>query len=269
LLPAIPELYFSCVSNRFSLARRLRAGETIYSAWCRLAIPMIGEVLARYGFPAVTFDLQHGLFDFATTAAGIGAVHSVGSAPVVRIPVGDNASASRLLDAGAEAVIAPMINAPEDASSFVSFMKYPPVGARSWGPHRAIPLSGLNDREYLGSANELTLAFAMIETRAAFRNIVSIVETPGIDGVFVGPSDLSLTLSNGAVQNPALPEVNAALDVIADVAHKNGKIAGVHCATAERAVELSRRGYRFLGVANDLALLSTGSAAALKVLAGK
>jgi 4-hydroxy-2-oxoheptanedioate aldolase len=257
------------MSTRFSLARRLRAGETVYSAWCRLAVPMIGEVLARHGFAAVTFDLQHGLFDFATTVAGIGAVHSVGSAPVARIPVGDYGSASRLLDAGAEAIIAPMINAPEDASSFVSFMKYPPVGSRSWGPHRAIPLSGLNDRDYLNSANELTLAFAMIETRAAFRNIVSIVETPGIDGVFVGPSDLSLTLSNGAVQNPALPEVNSALDVIADVAKKNGKIAGVHCSTADRAVELSRRGYRFLGVANDLALLSAGSAAALKVLAPK
>jgi 4-hydroxy-2-oxoheptanedioate aldolase len=69
------------MSTRFSLARRLRAGETVYSAWCRLAVPMIGEILARHGFAAVTFDLQHGLFDFATTVAGIGAVHAVDRRP--------------------------------------------------------------------------------------------------------------------------------------------------------------------------------------------
>lgn len=256
------------MTANFSLARRLRAGETVYSAWCRLAIPMVAELLARHGYAAVTFDQQHGLFDLAATQAAIMAVHSVHGAPVVRIPVGDNANASRVLDAGVEAVIAPMIDTPEDAFAFAAAMKYQPVGMRSWGPHRAIAFSGLSEPDYLRTANEMTLAFAMIETRAGFRNVLSILEVPGIDGVFVGPSDLSITLTNGAVQNPLHPEVESALDVISDAARSKGKIAGVHCTTAERAVALAERGYRFLGVASDAGFLSAGAAAALKVLRG-
>lgn len=254
------------MASGFSLARRLRDGETVYAAWCRLAVPVVSELLARQGFIAVTFDQQHGLFDFSTTAASIMAVQAAGSAAVVRIPVGDNATASRMLDAGADAVIAPMINTPEDARAFADVMKYPPVGTRSWGPHRAIPLSGLNDTEYLRDANDITLSFAMIETRTAFRNIMAIIDTPGIDGIFVGPSDLSITFSNGATQNPSHPEVDGALDVIAGVASSRGKIAGVHCTTAERALELSQRGFRFLGVASDLGLLSLGAATVKTIL---
>lgn len=257
------------MTGRFSLARRLRANEIVYSAWCRLAMPVIAEVLGRHGFPAVTIDQQHGLFDYERTAAAMAATHSVGVAPVVRIPVGDYANASRLLDAGAEAIIAPMINTPEDAAQFVAAMKYPPLGARSWGPHRAIPLSGLGELDYLHAANESTLAFAMIETRAAFRNIIAILETPGIDGVFVGPSDLSLAFTNGVVMNPLHPEVDTALNVVADVAKKVGKIAGAHCSTPERALDLSQRGFNFLGVSNDLALLGIGSATIMKTLARK
>lgn len=252
--------------GNFSLARRLRAGETVYSAWCRLAIPMVAEILARHGFPAVTLDQQHGLFDLASTQAGIMAARLANAAPVVRVPVGDNANASRVLDAGAEAVIAPMIDTPEDAIAFAGAMKYPPLGMRSWGPHRAIPLSGLNEVDYLKAANEATLALAMIETRMGLRNVLSILETPGIDGVFVGPSDLSITLTNGAVQNPTLPEVETALDTISEVAKRMGKIAGVHCVTAERALNLASRGYRFIGVASDSGFLSAGAVGILKNL---
>ena len=257
------------MTENFSLAQQLRSGATVYSAWCRLAMPIVGELLARHGFGAVTFDQQHGLFDLATTQAGIMAVHSVRAAPVVRIPVRDNANASRVLDAGAEAVIAPMIDSPEDAIAFAAAMKYPPIGMRSWGPHRALPFSGLSESDYLRKANETTLAFAMIETRAGFRNVAAILDTPGIDGVFVGPSDLSITLSNGITQNPVLPEVDTALDIICEAATAVGKIAGVHCVDAKRAVALARRGFRFLGVASDAGFLSLGAAASLKVLQEK
>src|SRR5258706_13023651 len=104
-------------AHSFSLARRLQAGETIFSAWCVLAVPDIAELLARFGFAAVTFDQQHGRYDHAATSAGITMVHSAGAAPIVRVPVGNFAEASRMLDAGAEAVIAPTINTPEDAQN--------------------------------------------------------------------------------------------------------------------------------------------------------
>ncbi len=103
----------------FSLARRLRAGETVYCGWCALGSPIVAETVAREGFSAVNIDQQHGLWDFAGVVAAIGAICHAGASPVVRVPLGDFASASRALDCGAEAIIAPMINNERDAKAFV------------------------------------------------------------------------------------------------------------------------------------------------------
>ena len=131
----------------FTLARRLRAGETVYSGWCALGSPIVAEMLAREGFSAVGIDMQHGLWDFAATVTGIGAIHAAGAAPIVRVPLDDFAMVSRALDMGAEGVIAPMINTVEDARKFVAVAKFPPVGERSWGPNRAMMLGDFADRK--------------------------------------------------------------------------------------------------------------------------
>jgi 4-hydroxy-2-oxoheptanedioate aldolase len=142
-------------SNAFSLARRLRAGETVHSAWCGLPYPLVAETLGREGFSAVTLDAQHGLWDIAAIVAGVAAVRLSGAAPIVRVPVGDYALASRALDFGAEAIIAPMINTKGDAQAFAAAAKYPPVGERSWGPHRATTLGGIADqKDYLAQGND-------------------------------------------------------------------------------------------------------------------
>jgi 4-hydroxy-2-oxoheptanedioate aldolase len=251
----------------FPLARRLRAGETVYTAWCALASPIVAESIAREGFTAIVLDQQHGLYDIATTAQGIASVRHAGASPVVRVPLNDNPSASRALDFGAEAVIAPMINNIELARRFVGAMKYPPVGERSWGPARAAALSGIADlKDYFRDANGMTLALAMIETREAVENVAAIAATDGIDGLFVGPFDLSIALSNGAVLDPFSKDVEAALDVILDAAKKHKKIPGIYCANAEVALIAARRGFRFIAVGGDLSYLRAGAAAQLKAL---
>src|ERR1700733_1004008 len=155
-------------SESFTLAGRLRAGETIYSGWCGLAAPLVAEVIAREGFGAVTIDMQHGLWDITQVVDAIAAIRHGGAAPVVRVPLSDFATASRALDFGAEGIISPMINTPADARAFVAATKYPPLGERSWGPHRATMLAGLADQKvYLKDGNDLTFTLAMIETRAA------------------------------------------------------------------------------------------------------
>jgi 4-hydroxy-2-oxoheptanedioate aldolase len=254
-------------STGFSLARRLRAGETVYTGWCGMGSSLVAEALAREGFVAVNLDQQHGQFDMATTAQGIGAIRLAGAAPVVRVPLGDFAVVSRVLDLGAEGVIAPMINTPADARAFVSAAKFPPVGDRSWGPMRAMMLAGMSDpKSYLHEANDLTVTMAMIETRTSLDNLDAIAATPGIDMLFVGPSDLSITLSNGTALDPHSPEIEKELDRIAAVAHKSKKFAGLFCANAERAVAYSRRGYQFLAVGTDLMQLRAGVAAQIAVL---
>ena len=251
-----------------SLARRLRAGETVYCGWCSIPAPMVAELIAREGFPAVLLDQQHGLYDMAATASGISAINLAGAAPMVRIPVGDFAVASRALDFGAEGVIAPMINSAGDAKAFVGAMKFPPVGERSWGPHRAIALMGLDQKAYFKEANAISVALAMIETRTALDNIDAIAGTSGIDGLFLGPSDLSIALTNGGTIDPALPEVDRELDRVVKAAKAARKIAGAYCATAERAAALAARGFRFLAVGSDHVFLRNAAAAALQKLKG-
>ena len=167
----------------------------------------MAEALAREGFDTVILDLQHGALDFVGASRAILAVAIAGRPAIVRPPVGDFASASRLLDAGAAGVIAPMINSRADAERFASFAKFPPLGERSWGPGAALPLSGLDSHRYLASANGLVQAIAMIETREALEALDDILDVAGIDGVFIGPADLSIALSNGARWEPRGPAV--------------------------------------------------------------
>ena len=251
----------------FTLARRLRAGETVFSGWCSLPYPLVAETLGRDGFAAVTIEGQHGLWDVASMLTGIAAVRQSGSAPVVRVPVGDFALASRVLDFGAEGLIAPMINTAADARAFAASAKYPPVGERSWGPHRATALAGLSDQSvYLREANDHVITLAMIETRTAL-NLEAIIDTPGIDGFFSARPTFRSRSRMARASIRLSQEVDRELDRMVAAAQK-AEIPGAFCHTAERAAALAKRGVRFLAVMSDLAMLRAGIAAALKVLKG-
>lgn len=253
--------------DAFSLARRLRAGETVFSAWCSAASPLVAETIARAGYEAAILDSQHGVWDMASLIAGIGAVHHAGASPGVRVPLNDYATVSRALDCGAETIIAPMINTPADARAFAAAAKYPPLGERSWGPLRAMPLQNRTvTTDYLREANDGTLTLAMIETRTALENAAAIAATPGIDALFIGPYDLSTALSNGAAQDIDAPEVEDAIDRIGEAARKAGKIPGIYCRDAERALAMAKRGFRFLTVGSDLGLVRDGALAQLQAL---
>jgi 4-hydroxy-2-oxoheptanedioate aldolase len=253
----------------FSLARRLRAGETVFSAWCTLASAIAAETIAREGFAAVVLDQQHGLWDTAAMIAGIGALNHAGAAPIVRVPLADFAMVSRALDFGAEAIIAPMINTAEDARQFAGVAKYPPLGERSWGPQRAMMLHGKSvTTDYLREANDGTLTLAMIETPTALSHMDAIAGTPGIDALFVGPYDLSTALSGGKAQDVQAPEVEREIDRICQAAKKANKIPGIYCRDPERALAMAKRGFRFITIGSDLGLVRDGAAAQVKALKG-
>lgn len=251
----------------FSLAQRLRAGDIVFSGWSTLASPLTAETLARDGFPAVVLDSQHGLWDTASLIAGVAAVHHGGAAPVVRVPLNDFALVSRALDFGAEAIIAPMINTPDDARRFAAVAKFPPAGERSWGPQRAMVLQDRSvTTEYLREANEKTLTFAMIETPTALGNVEAIAATAGIDALFIGPYDLSTALSGGKAQDVEAPDVEKAIDRICAAAQKAGKIPGIYCRDAKRAVAVAKRGFRFITIGSDMGFLREGIAMQMQVL---
>lgn len=243
-------------------------GEGVYSAWVGMNEPQVAEQLAREAFDTVVLDMQHGAVDLVGAARAILSVALAGKPSVVRVPVGDFASASRAADAGAAAIIAPMINSVADARAFADHVKFPPMGARSWGPRACGPLSGHVGPTYLHAANAITLTIAMIETREALAAVDAILGVAGIDGVFVGPSDLSITLSNGGLWDPRGAEVDKALDLVAAAAAKAGKFAGLFCFDGAQAKAMRARGFKFTSISSDLLLLRAAAKAELEKARG-
>ena len=246
-----------------SLAAMFRARQPVLSAWIGASDPVNAALLAREDFDAVTFDMQHGAVDLAGVIRGIPLVHAAGKPALARIPVGEFQNVSRLLDAGASAVIAPMVNSIEDARKLVEYAKYPPLGGRSWGPYASRPVSGLEPNAYLTQANHFSLAIAMIETREAMAILDDILAIDGIDAVLVGPSDLSIALSYGTHVDEAHPDVDKALAHIVARAHAVGKAACVYAGSPERAGLMRKMGFDLVALMGDTQLLRLGAQVAI------
>ena len=161
-----------------------------------------------------------------------------------------------------------MVNTREEAEEFVSYLRYPPHGQRSWGPTRAMFANPGYNKD---GANDAVLAFAMIETGKALENLEAIAKTPHLDALYVGPSDLSVGMSNGALQ-PGMdreePEVIEAIKRIVDVAHDNGIKAALHCGTPEYAARGVEWGYDMVTISADSVILAQGAAALAKTFRG-
>lgn len=246
-----------------SLATRLAGDDVLVTAWSAIPDPQVPDILARCPYDCVTLDMQHGQQTFGSVITGIAAIRAAGKHAIVRIPINDYATASRALDVGAEAVIAPMINSVEDARAFAASIKYPPVGERSWGPLRAMSIMNMDGQTYLEQANETCLAIAMIETPRAIENIDAIMAVDGIDGVLVGPGDLSLTLSKGAKIDPSGDQAQQAAATIASKARAAGKFCAIFCVSVDDAHSAVEMGGSLLCLGVDAMLMQAGAHALL------
>ncbi|MGL4489783.1 MAG: HpcH/HpaI aldolase family protein, partial [Rhizobiaceae bacterium] len=231
--------------------------------------PITVGVLASSSFDVVTLDMQHGGHSDESIMRCIGPVIQNGAHPIVRIPVGGFDMASRALDFGAEAVIAPMINTVRDARLFADSMKYPPVGERSWGPGRAMAFHGHSDgNAYFQNANNETLAIAMIETMEAVAIAAEILALPGIDGVFVGPSDLSIAWSKGAFLDPRHAGMDEMHIEINRLAKSAGKFAASFAQDGAHSKHLASFGYQLMAIADDGAYIRAGANALVSAAKG-
>ncbi len=233
-----------------------RNGQTATNAWLTIPSPWTAEIMAHAGFDAVTLDMQHGLAGYETMLAMLQAVSTSETTPLARVPWNDPALTMRLLDAGAYGVICPMINNRAETEAFVGACRYPPLGYRSYGPTRANVYAG---EDYFWQANQTVITLAMIETARGLENLDEILATPGLDGVYVGTIDLSISLGLaglGDLNDPALKD--AVKKILAGVA-KYGLVAGVHAKNMEEAALLSDWGFRLITPATDTILLQTAA----------
>jgi len=246
------------------LRDNLAQDKMLITAWSTSPSAEMAGGLARCPFDAVTVDMQHGAYSESTAFASATAIVAAGKPAIMRIPVGRNDLASRALDMGFEAVIAPMINSVADADAFAKAMKYPPLGERSWGPMKALQMHpSYSPDSYFRSANGKTLALAMIETREAFAALDGILANDGIDGVFVGPSDLSISWSNGAHVNPQNEELQDVIAQIASRARKAGKFAAIFAVDPADVPQFGKMGYRLAALNTDPGVLQAGAAVML------
>src|SRR6202034_4289252 len=168
-----------------------QAGKPGINSWLGIPSSFSAEVMAHAGWDSLVVDMQHGMIEYQTMVTMLQGISTTNTTPLVRVPWNDPAHIQKALDAGAYGIICPMINNRAEAEKFVSSMRYAPVGSRSSGPIRASIYGGA---DYHAKANDIVVAFGMIETVEAMENLDEILSTPGLDAAYVGPSDLSISM---------------------------------------------------------------------------
>jgi 4-hydroxy-2-oxoheptanedioate aldolase len=240
---------------------RWATGETAFAAWLTLDSPAAATAVASAGFDAVVVDLQHGHSTLDTLPHLVAAIQHTQAMPFIRAAWNHPADLMRALDLGARGVICPMVGSRAEAEALVAACRYPPAGIRSYGP-----LHGAFGRghEQTTAANDAVLLFAMIETADGYANLEEIAATPGLDGLFVGPADLSLGLGLDTFADFADPALLKALDAIIAAATAHGLVPGIHAPSPADAAAMSDRGFRFVSSAVDEDLLREAAEAALR-----
>jgi 4-hydroxy-2-oxoheptanedioate aldolase len=244
-----------------SLRSFWRGGGTAVGAWLSLREPLLAEVAGLAGYDYVCVDLQHGMSDLQPAIPMLHALARTPTVPIVRVPWNEPGIIGRALDMGALGVIIPMVNTPEEAARAVAACRYAPLGTRSFGPLVAAARYG---PEYFASANEDIACIPMIETRQAIESLDDILSVPGIDAVYVGPADLSVTYGLLPAPDQHDEAFHAALADVVAACGRHGVVPGVH-ANSALAPARHQAGFRMISVGFDavsamLALRNDGKA---------
>jgi 4-hydroxy-2-oxoheptanedioate aldolase len=238
-------------------------GEVTYGAWLSIPSSFSAEVMAHQGFDWLCIDMQHGVIDYQVALTMLQAIGTTETIPIVRVPWNEPGIIGKVLDAGALGVIIPMVNSVEEAKQAVAACRYFPLGSRSFGPTRASYYAGT---DYFLGANDQVACIPMIETKQAVERLDDILSVPGIDAVYVGPADLSITLGlpPGMANGGAFEDARV---LIAKKCAEHGVTPGIH-ANAGLAEKHAAAGYRMITICGDAVALPVQAQADLKVARG-
>ncbi len=236
-----------------SLRERWRNGDTTLGGWLGTPSDVVAEVTARAGFDYVCIDTQHGAIEYSDAVGMVQAILLGGASPIVRVPWNEPGIIGKVLDAGAHGVIVPMVNTVEEAEAVVRSARYAPTGSRSFGP----TVAALRAPDYPAWAADNIAVIPMIETAQALDNIDDILAVPGIDAIYVGPADLSLSLGLPPGNNDDNPVFADAYSKIVDACARADVVAGCH-ATGSLTPKRTAAGFRMVTVTADLVAARIG-----------
>jgi len=248
-----------------ALREKFKTATPVVNGWLHIPSTVSAEAMAHQGFDSLTLDLQHGLIDYSSALPMLQAISTTDVVPMVRVPWNEPGIIMKCLDAGAYGVICPMVNTQEECEAFVGACRYPPAphGYRSSGPTRA-KLYGGND--YGDHANDEILTLAMIETAQALENIDAIMSVEGLDGVYVGPSDLGQSMGHGTGLDRQEPVMLEAINHIAASAKKHGIVAGIHTGDPKYASERLANGFNYITIGSDFGLMNAAAKQAVNAV---
>ncbi|WP_249672887.1 4-hydroxy-2-oxoheptanedioate aldolase [Pseudomonas abieticivorans] len=243
--------------------QRLKSGQPQIGLWLGLANPYCAELAANAGFDWLLIDGEHAPNDLRSLLGQLQAVAPYASQPVIRPVIGDTALIKQVLDIGVQTLLVPMVETAEQASQLVRATRYPPNGVRGVGSALARASRWNTVPGYLDQADEQMCLLVQIENREGLANLDAIAAVEGVDGIFIGPADLSAAM--GQRGNPGHPEVQAAIEDAIVRIQKAGKAAGILSADEALARRYLELGAAFVAVGVDTTVLMRG----LQGLAGK
>ena len=248
------------------LKEMFKKSEPIINGWLQIPSAFSAEVMAHQGWDSCTIDMQHGVIDYPNALTMLQAISTTNVTPLARVNWNEPGQIMKILDAGCYGIICPMVSNRDEAERFINACLYPPKGYRSYGPVRGL-LYGGND--YAKEADKEVLKLAMIETKEALSKLDEILDTPNLDGIYIGPADLSLALGEEPdFDKPENTLVFKEISKILESAKKRDLLAGIHNGSVEYAQKMIKKGFDLVTVGSDQRFLSSGAKASVDKIKG-
>ena len=244
------------------LKKMFKDGEPIINGWLQIPSAFSAEVMSHQGWDSCTIDMQHGVVDYPNAVNMLQAISSTDTTPLARVNWNEPGQIMKILDAGCYGIICPMVSNRKEAENFVQACQYPPKGFRSFGPIRGLLYGG---SDYAKHADDEILKLAMIETKEALEKLDEILDTPNLDGIYIGPADLSLAVGeepsfDRGEDSVAYKEILRILEA----AKKRGLFAGIHNGSVEYAQKMISKGFNLVTVGSDQRFMSGGAKSAVE-----
>ena len=248
------------------IKKMMNEGKPVINGWLQIPSTVSAEAMAHQGWDSLTIDMQHGLVDYSNALPMLQTISSTNVTPLARVNWNEPGQIMKILDAGCYGIICPMVSNKEQAEKFVQACMYPPNGYRSFGPVRGLIYGG---SDYAKHADQEMLKFAMIETKESLDKLDEIMSVKGLDGIYIGPADLSLAIGEEpGFDKPENSKAYSQILKILEHAKKNKIFAGIHNGTPEYALKMIDKGFNFVTIGADQRAMSTGAKAIVDKMKG-